>query len=285
MVSLPVDMHATYIRILRLIGEQHQSLKEIVKEVLMWLVSAGRPLSPEELALTVAITPESRNLSDICGKYLPKTVIEACRNFVTVDAEEVRFIHFTVQEFLTSSLSSDALLSEVDGRLLHQDCRVVLKDAQAVLVKRLVQLMLFEDMKDLPPGEYPTAVWKLDIYIFQYAEHHIRVLELQLNDVREIVDLLSGGPNTNPPSLCLALHLVDIFGLLEGPTCQPRILCATQSFYAMPQQSDQYLQSRVFCVLDLIPRCPIRMVPDHYITHVSKQILRQWSVCSIPPTL
>lgn len=49
LASLPADMHGTYIRILRLIGQQHKSLKEVVRRVLMWVVSAERPFSLEEL--------------------------------------------------------------------------------------------------------------------------------------------------------------------------------------------------------------------------------------------
>lgn len=78
LASLPADMHGTYIRILRLIGQQHKSLKEVVRRVLMWVVSAERPLSLEELAVAVAITPECRTFSDICGRYQTNTVIEAC---------------------------------------------------------------------------------------------------------------------------------------------------------------------------------------------------------------
>lgn len=161
-------MHATYIRILRLISQQHKSLAGIVGNVLVWVTSAGKPLSPEELAVAVAITPGCRQLSDISGKYRSKTVIKACRNFVTVKSNKVRLVHFTVQEFLTSPLTADTLRTEAEAYQLHQNYRVVPKQAHAMLVQHCLQLMRFKEMKDFSPNHYPAdyqEVWNPHQYI------------------------------------------------------------------------------------------------------------------------
>lgn len=76
-------MNEIYVRILQMIDKQPAATRDLAKRALTWVVAAARPLKPTELAIAVEMTPRPEEL-DLVGKYLPKTVIDACRGFVTV---------------------------------------------------------------------------------------------------------------------------------------------------------------------------------------------------------
>ena len=73
-------------------------------ENLMWIAYAQRPITEEEIVTAVAI---EKNIEDL-GTFrsirpTAETLLAACTNLVTIDGNRcVRFVHFSVQEFLLS---------------------------------------------------------------------------------------------------------------------------------------------------------------------------------------
>lgn len=111
-----------------MIEKQPPAPRDLAKRALVWITTSGRPLSPRELSVAVAIHPgEHQTLSDIRDKYQPKTVNDACRGRLQynryfpcldpVDYSRVRLVHNTVHEFLTSSTTPT---DDMQTRLLHQ---------------------------------------------------------------------------------------------------------------------------------------------------------------------
>lgn len=130
-------MNETYVRILQMIDKQPAATRDLAKRALTWVVAAARPLKPTELAIAVEMTPRPEEL-DLVGKYLPKTVIDACRGFVTVQSDEVRLVHNTVKESLTSQLISDLQPSR-----LNQNYRVVLEEAHHQLAHDFIRYAIY----------------------------------------------------------------------------------------------------------------------------------------------
>ena len=73
-------------------------------EALMWISHAERPLSVDELCYALAIELGS---ADFNGDNVPSmsTLLGCCQGLITVDSEAstVRLIHFTLQEYLSTS--------------------------------------------------------------------------------------------------------------------------------------------------------------------------------------
>ena len=105
--SLPEDMDETYERIITMINQKRRPQRILAWKTLMWIAYAQRPLTEEEIVTAVAI---EKNIVDL-GTFrsmLPtaETLLAACINLVTIDGNRrVRFVHFSVQEFLLSGRS------------------------------------------------------------------------------------------------------------------------------------------------------------------------------------
>lgn len=101
-------MEETYTTLLGRIDIQSPSRKRLAYRVLQWMLVATRPLTPKELVEAVAIDPET-DKQGIDAKKMMKgveAIVDICGNFIAYDEQlgVLRFVHFTVQEFLEKRL-------------------------------------------------------------------------------------------------------------------------------------------------------------------------------------
>jgi len=108
--NLPGGIEETYTTLLERINSQSASRKRLAYRVLQWMVCATRPMTPRELVEAVAIDPITHQ-DGIDAKRMVKgveAIVDICGNFISYDEQlgVLRFVHFTVQEFLAERLVS-----------------------------------------------------------------------------------------------------------------------------------------------------------------------------------
>ena len=109
--KVPEDMDATYGRILNTINQKPRAQRELVRRVLIWTAYTLRlplPISVLTFAMSIRTGPGS---SEVLRSSIPneKMIVSACANLISVDKafpHNARFVHFSVQEFLTSHRSA-----------------------------------------------------------------------------------------------------------------------------------------------------------------------------------
>ena len=128
---VPEDMDATYERILDTINAKPRAQRELARKILIWIAYARRPLSIEDLAYAISIDTDTKSLKDL-ESSLPteESILGACANLISVDRNQnpyVRFVHFSVQEFLTRYRATALDIGyEVAHREIAQACMVLL---------------------------------------------------------------------------------------------------------------------------------------------------------------
>ena len=129
---VPDSMDATYERILNTINEKPRPKRELARKTLMWIAYARRPLSINELAYAISIEIDTKNLEDLKSSTPPEEfILDACANLISVDttywgARYIRFVHFSVQEFLTSHRSTTLCMAYEAHREIAQACMIIL---------------------------------------------------------------------------------------------------------------------------------------------------------------
>ena len=123
-------MDATYERILQMISAKPRAQRELARRALVWIAYARKPLSIRDLAFAISIEMDTKSLEDLKSSTpTEKAILNACANLVSVDQGEkrVRFVHFSVQEFLTSHRSTTLGIGyEVGHREIAQACMILL---------------------------------------------------------------------------------------------------------------------------------------------------------------
>lgn len=93
-------MAATYARAVQKIGRNHTKMS-LVQRIFKWIACAKRPLLMEELAEAIAFKPSDLSWDEA---KIPDAsrLIRACGNLLVLDDDgTARFVHHTVQQFLT----------------------------------------------------------------------------------------------------------------------------------------------------------------------------------------
>ena len=134
LARVPEDMSTTYERILQAISEKPRAQRELARKVLIWAAYARRPLPIEALTSAISIEKNMRSLEEL-KSCIPteRDILSACANLISVDQSHsryVRFVHFSIQEFLTSHRSKYIetlnIRSEVAHREIAQACIIFL---------------------------------------------------------------------------------------------------------------------------------------------------------------
>ena len=105
---VPDGLDATYERTLDIINKKPRVLRELARRTLIWTAYSRRSLLIDELAYFVSIDKNTATLEDL-KSVIPaeRTIVNACANLISVNQDRfVRFVHFSVQEFLTSHRST-----------------------------------------------------------------------------------------------------------------------------------------------------------------------------------
>ncbi|KAJ8108903.1 hypothetical protein OPT61_g7845 [Boeremia exigua] len=99
--SLPNNLPQTYVRILDRIKQQHTSMRDLALKCLAWTFYARRPLSNQELQHALVINSDCA-FQDLQVDSL-EVIVQACGNLLEEANGRIRPIHYTVQEFFTST--------------------------------------------------------------------------------------------------------------------------------------------------------------------------------------
>ena len=155
-------MDATYERILSTINAKPRAQRELARRILIWTAHARMRLSIDDLALAISIETDMKSLKDL-GLSIPteESILDACANLVSVEQSKdrcVQFVHFSVQEFLTSHRSTTLSMG---CELGHREI------AQA----SMVFLTLFPKQCDFL-GRY-ISYKRLYEYAFHQWPHHL----------------------------------------------------------------------------------------------------------------
>ena len=172
---IPNDMSATYKRIFSIINAKPRAQRELARKVLIWTAYAQRPLSIDDLAHAFSIQTGTKDRESSIPSE--ESILDACANLVLVDQRRnryVRFIHFSVQEFLTSHSNTLRTEYEAGHREIAQICMNL--------------LTLFPKHRDFL-ARYTSGKW-LYRYIFDEWPRHLLVGNLNnLPESDEIVTL------------------------------------------------------------------------------------------------
>lgn len=100
--NLPDTLDETYDRILKSIDKQYL---EYARTAFALLLVTRQPLKVEELAEAVIVAPHCKAIDVDDRLFDPKDIIQICGGLVirVADTNEVRFAHYSVQEYLLSS--------------------------------------------------------------------------------------------------------------------------------------------------------------------------------------
>ena len=119
--SVPEDMDATYVRILDAINKKPRNQRELARRALICIAYARSPLPISILAYAVSIEYDTESM-DTLKSSIPteNAILNACSNLVSIDrnTREVRFVHFSVQEFLISGRSQSTFRDDLAHREL-----------------------------------------------------------------------------------------------------------------------------------------------------------------------
>jgi len=137
-------------------------------EALMWISHAERPLSADELCHALAIELGSTKFN---GDNVPSmsTLVGCCQGLVTVDEEAstVRLIHFTLQEYLSTS----ADIFSTPHSTMAEMCLTYLNSEQVKAHQSLGTL-------NMPFLKYCSLYW--GVHAKRELSHYGRSLALQL---------------------------------------------------------------------------------------------------------
>lgn len=174
--SLPEDMEGTYERILADIEKKPKSDRELANKVLMWLAYAQRPLGIGELSQAVAMESDMESLEDVEDAVVNEfeTLANVCGNLVTIDFvyhypnSTIRFVHYTVQEFLVPksphSTSLGTLSALTNAQLAHEE-----------ISRTCIQYMLlmYSSEEFVPVSSLART---FEAYASESWHYHVRVL-------------------------------------------------------------------------------------------------------------
>ena len=102
---VPKNINATYEKILETIGKKPQEQRELARRVLLFIAYSRSPIPIALLASAASVSEATQTLEALESSTPTQTaILGACENLISVDSstQNVRFVHFSVQEYLTS---------------------------------------------------------------------------------------------------------------------------------------------------------------------------------------
>jgi ankyrin repeat protein len=121
--TLPNGLDETYTKIVNLIEEQPEYMKNLALKSLTWILFAKRPLRVDELQHALA-TDRAYQTKEKLDLDSGEAILEACNNLAVTENGVVRPAHYSVQEFFTSPRSEtfqgSLYQNLLDAGLVHQ---------------------------------------------------------------------------------------------------------------------------------------------------------------------
>ena len=122
---MPEDLNATYERILDSIREKGRGKYKLARRVLICVAYSRSPIPVSLLRYAVSVEEDYESLEDLENSIpTDEVILDTCANLVSIDMNTsvpvVRFVHFSVQEFLTSHQSSIGAFG-LEPELAHRE--------------------------------------------------------------------------------------------------------------------------------------------------------------------
>jgi Ankyrin repeats (3 copies)/Ankyrin repeats (many copies) len=152
--ELPDTLDGMYVSIFQAIEKQSSSFGTETTRVLSWIFRAKRPLLVRELQQATTTFPGKRRSAEL--KYPEAAhLVDCCLGLVTIDERSIiRFVHFSVQEFL-----------EQKSYLLDTDCTIASTCLYFLCFDNFAtgecasHEALRELLRDVPFLEYAASYW------------------------------------------------------------------------------------------------------------------------------
>ena len=141
--TLPHTLHETYDRILELIVQQGDRIRQMVHRIVEWVLNARRRLYCAELLEAIVIQDNARCLTDLDLTSNLERVIQACHNLVFIaPGGTVSFIHYSVREYFVSEH-----LRVIESHALRSFF-IDVETAQVRLTKACLTYLCFQGVSD-----------------------------------------------------------------------------------------------------------------------------------------
>lgn len=142
-------MDETYDRIIDIINKKPPAQRELARRALLWIAFARKSITADELRAAVAIEIDTRDVHDFLS-MIPTidTVLDACSNLIVDDGRSIRFVHFSVEEYIlskTRKLDSSSIAALGIGPNL----------AQLEISRVCITFMLYCSVPDGSKFKYP----------------------------------------------------------------------------------------------------------------------------------
>ena len=160
---IPKDLNATYERILDSISNKYQEQYELARRVLICVAYSRSPTPMNLLRYAVSVEDDSESMEAL-EFSLPTetTILDACANLVSIDGDTqesqesrvVRFVHFSVQEFLTSRRPSIETFGLSPESAHREIARMFITLLKILYSRTLVEELLLEHLNMLHEWQY-----------------------------------------------------------------------------------------------------------------------------------
>ena len=190
------------------IENQGQSIRELAKKTLFWIVFAKTPLTTEELRHALAVEPGTCGL-DENHLYLVEDMVFSCAGLVTIDNNIIRLVHYTTIEYFKRR--GMKAFENVQRDIITISCLTYLS-YDVFADGFLARSDLKSRLRHNPFFKYAAQNWA---YHIQYTQHSVEDLALKFLMDDGKASASSQVLFLDPPERFCGTHLVAYFGLTD----------------------------------------------------------------------
>ncbi|KAM3413960.1 hypothetical protein BST61_g10628 [Cercospora zeina] len=191
LTELPGTLDSTYIEILRRLPT---TTRPWVREILMWLCYAYRPLTLAEVAEAIVIEPGQSSIDDDCRLQPQETVLRLCKGLVTYNANTntVSLAHSSVRTTLESRTIRESEVAEFG--MSRDECTpsIISKSLTYLLMEDFNrQLCACEQIESCPCFDrYPFLNYAGTMWAVHANMHLRRGNKFRESELRQVLALL-----------------------------------------------------------------------------------------------
>lgn len=216
--NLPEGLDKAYIAMLRILGFEHATRRQVASKILRWVTCAARPLKLVEISTIFAIKDGLKFLDNKSRLLAPRDLLlRVCGSFLEVLPDDtVQFAHLSAKEFLLSFADTEDLDTDVAEFATSPD-NIHLEIAESCLT-----FLSFDEFKNGYPQDKELLRPYCDVrplleYASKYWTHHVKCSEKAerklLQKVVRFVNSDSGHSWANGPAYALTPTMGDLLVL------------------------------------------------------------------------
>ena len=142
---IPKDMNAIYEGILSTIDKKSQGQRELARRVLICVAYSRSPIPVSLLAQAISVSGATQTPGILEFSIpTPAVILDACAGLISIESntQNVQFVHFSVQEFLTSYQSKSLKRLEIGYELGHTEIARMFITLLSILHAQSSQLLV-----------------------------------------------------------------------------------------------------------------------------------------------